>query len=82
MFTPKHRRSSLRLLLKLLAATAFSTSFATVSIAQQVVPGPGAEPECFAPWAKETKYFQFPKKEGPYRIALANGFIVTRGVFK
>ncbi len=39
------------------------------------VPGPGADPECFAPWTQDTKYFQYPKKDGPYRIALANGFI-------
>jgi len=41
----------------------------------EVVPGPGADPECFKPWAKTTKYFQFKKKAGPYRIALDNGFI-------
>ena len=41
----------------------------------QVVPGPGAEPECFKPWSPDTKYLVFPKKSGPYRIALDNGFI-------
>ncbi len=75
MFAPKFRRSRLQHALKLLAATALTASFATATIAQEVVAGPGAEPECFAPWTKETKYFQFKKKEGPYRIALANGFI-------
>ncbi len=39
--------------------------------------GPAAEPECFAPWAADTKFFKFPKKEGPYRIALANGYIAN-----
>jgi len=39
------------------------------------VPGPGAEPACFKPWKKTTKYFQWKKKPGPYRIALDNGFI-------
>ena len=75
MFTPTFRRSGLQRALKLLAATAISTTLATSAIAQEVVAGPGAEPECFAPWTPETKYFQYPKKEGPYRIALANGFI-------
>ena len=51
-----------------LASTAFAEG-------PQVVAGPAAEPECFKPWTAETKYFQWPKKEGPYRIALANGFI-------
>ncbi|MGH6960463.1 MAG: sugar ABC transporter substrate-binding protein [Dongiaceae bacterium] len=41
----------------------------------QVVEGPGALPECFKPYAADTKYFQFAKKPGPYRIALANGFV-------
>jgi ribose transport system substrate-binding protein len=41
----------------------------------EVVQGPGAEPECFKPWAADTKYFKYPAKPGPYRIALANGFI-------
>jgi len=39
------------------------------------VQGPGAAPECFKPWGKDTKYYQWKKKSGPYRIALANGFI-------
>src|SRR5215475_1164518 len=41
----------------------------------EVVQGPGASPDCFKPWAKDTKYFQWKKKPGPYRIALDNGFI-------
>jgi len=41
----------------------------------QVVAGPGYKPECFAPWSEKIKYFQWPKKEGPYRIALVNGFV-------
>jgi ribose transport system substrate-binding protein len=40
-----------------------------------VVSGPGADPACFKPWAANTKYFQWPAKPGPYRIALANGFV-------
>jgi ribose transport system substrate-binding protein len=41
----------------------------------QVVSGPGADPTCFKPWSDKTKYFKWAKKPGPYRIALANGFI-------
>ncbi len=41
----------------------------------EVVAGPGANPECFRPWNADTKFFQWPKKEGPYRIALVNGFV-------
>jgi ribose transport system substrate-binding protein len=41
----------------------------------EVVKGPGVEAGCFKPWSAETKFYKFPKKQGPYRIALANGFI-------
>jgi ribose transport system substrate-binding protein len=40
-----------------------------------VVSGPGENPDCFKPWSAATKYFQWPAKPGPYRIALANGFV-------
>ncbi|WP_411969692.1 sugar ABC transporter substrate-binding protein [Rhizobium sp. 3T7] len=29
------------------------------------------------PWASDTQFLQYPKKEGPYRIALANGYIAN-----
>jgi ribose transport system substrate-binding protein len=41
----------------------------------EVVPGPGVEAACFKPWAATTKFVQWKKKSGPYRIALDNGFI-------
>lgn len=43
----------------------------------EVVSGPGSDPECFKPQSDETKYFQWPAKDGPYRIALVNGFIAN-----
>jgi ribose transport system substrate-binding protein len=50
---------------------------ASSSAAPKIVPGPSADPECFAPWTAQTKYFQFPAKKGPFRIALANGFVAN-----
>lgn len=41
----------------------------------QVVAGPSADAQCYVPWTAQTKYFKYAKKPGPYRIALANGFI-------
>ncbi len=41
----------------------------------KTVAGPGYLPECFKPWNAETKFYQWPKKQGPYRIALVNGFV-------
>ena len=69
--------TTLRRAMTLLAAASVTALFAYAPIAraQEVVSGPAAEPECFVPWTDQTKFFKFPKKEGPYRIALANGFI-------
>lgn len=63
--------------LKLLATVSLAcfVSQAALAAGPEVVSGPGAEPECFKPWAADTTYLQWPKKEGPYRIALANGFV-------
>jgi ribose transport system substrate-binding protein len=69
--------TTLRRAMTLLAAASVTAllAYPSAATAQEVVPGPAAEPECFVPWADQTKFFKFPKKEGPYRIALANGFI-------
>ena len=59
----------------LTAACAFSAP--AFAAGPEVVAGPAAEPGCFAPWADKTKFFKFPAKKGPYRIALANGYIAN-----
>jgi ribose transport system substrate-binding protein len=41
----------------------------------QTVKGPAFQPSCFKPWSEQTKFFQWKKKDGPYRIALVNGFV-------
>ncbi len=60
-----------------LAALILATALGGPALAAgpQVVAGPSADPQCYVPWTAQTKFFQFPKKPGPYRIALANGFI-------
>src|SRR6476659_7624056 len=52
-------------------------SFGAQAAGPEVVAGPSADPQCFAPWAGDTKFFKFPAKKGPFRIALANGFIAN-----
>ena len=60
------------------AAVAATLAMSPMSIAgPEVVSGPGVDPACFAPWSADTKFFQWPAKEGPYRIALANGYIAN-----
>lgn len=41
----------------------------------KVVAGPGFNPECFAPWKKDTKHFQWPARKPPFRLALVNGYV-------
>jgi ribose transport system substrate-binding protein len=64
---------------RLLAGTAITFGLAlaatTANAAPDVVEGPGYLPECFAPWTEETQYFQWEPREGPFRIALVNGFV-------
>ncbi|MEQ1943394.1 sugar ABC transporter substrate-binding protein [Mesorhizobium sp. VNQ89] len=59
-------------------AAAAMTMLSTTAMAEpEIVSGPAGNPECFVPWRQDTKFFKFPKKEGPYRIALANGYIAN-----
>jgi len=62
----------------LLAATAVVTAglwAGSATAGPQIVKGPGYQPSCFKPWSDQTKFFQWKKKDGPYRIALVNGFV-------
>src|SRR4029078_2639362 len=40
-----------------------------------VVSGCAAAAQCYVPWPADTKFFKYPAKTGPFRIALANGYI-------
>src|SRR5688500_16399102 len=59
-----------------LAAT-FIAAGPALAAPPKVVTAPNSDPKCFAPWAQNTKLFQYPAKKGPYRIALANGYIAN-----
>jgi len=56
-----------------LAALAISAQLAMAG--PETVSGPGVNPECFAPWSADTKFFQWEAKEGPFRVAIVNGFV-------
>ena len=64
-----------------IAASMFTAmcTFTTPAFAAgpEVVAGPSADPQCFAPWTDKTKFFKYAAKKGPYRIALANGYIAN-----
>jgi len=66
----------MKALLKLSTAVAvFALSAHMAFAGPKSVSGPGADPECFAPWSSETKFFQWDARPGPYRIAVVNGFV-------
>ncbi|MBP2295491.1 sugar ABC transporter substrate-binding protein [Azospirillum rugosum] len=64
---------SLRLPAAVVAGLLLSTAAAVA--APKTVSGPGPDPQCFKPWKADTKYMQWPKKDGPYRVAIVNGFV-------
>ena len=66
---------ALRIASVALAGLMMTTSLSLAAPA--TVAGPGADPECFKPGSADAKYFQWPAKPGPYRIALVNGFIAN-----
>lgn len=49
----------------------------TALAAPKTVAGPASDPQCMVPWQADTHFLQFAKKNGPYRIALANGYIAN-----
>jgi ribose transport system substrate-binding protein len=63
------------------AGAILASSIALSSNAQaagpEIVSGPAAQAQCFAPWGADTKFFKFPKKDGKFRVALANGYIAN-----
>jgi ribose transport system substrate-binding protein len=64
-----------KFVMPLLAGAAIIVGTASAFAGPKIVSGPGADPACFKPWTDKTKYFQWEKKAGPYRIAVVNGFV-------
>jgi len=54
--------------LSALAFTGFLLSSVAAIAAPKSVAGPGPDPNCFKPWSAQTKYMQWDKKPGPYRV--------------
>lgn len=43
----------------------------------EVVAGPSDDAKCLTPWAADTKFLKYPKKDGKFRLAIANGYIAN-----
>jgi ribose transport system substrate-binding protein len=59
------------------AVACLTVGSAAQAAGPQIVSGPSESPNCYVPWTKDTKFFKFPEKKGPYRLALANGYIAN-----
>src|ERR1700689_5646697 len=59
------------------AAAALIVSGPARAAGPEIVSGPSGDAKCFAPWTDKTKFFKFPAKKGPFRVALANGYIAN-----
>jgi ribose transport system substrate-binding protein len=73
-------KSSLLLNLAAGAAASVLLAFAVgpaLADGPEIVAGPAADAQCYVPWAADTKFFKYAPKTGPFRIALANGFIAN-----
>ena len=57
------------------ALAALLLSSVPVIAGPKIVSGPGPDAQCFKPWSAQTKYLQWDKKPGPFRIAVVNGFV-------
>lgn len=57
------------------AAAALMMTTALTLAGPEVVSGPGHDPACFAPWNADTKHMKWEAREGPFRIAIVNGFV-------
>src|SRR6516162_7144419 len=60
-----------------LMTAACAISWQAFAAGPELVAGPGADSGCFVPWTDKTKFFKWPAKKPPFRIALANGFIAN-----
>jgi ribose transport system substrate-binding protein len=59
------------------AGAALAAAAPAYAAGPEVVAGPSAEPNCFVPWTSDTKFLKYPAKKGPFRVALANGYIAN-----
>ena len=72
--------STLQHIVSVAAIAAALTTFGALTAraaGPEIVAGPSADPQCLSPWTAQTKFFKFAAKKGPFRVALANGYIAN-----
>ena len=58
-----------------LVAAGILASATSALAGPEVVEGPGVNPTCFAPWDDSTGFLQWEGREGPFKVAIVNGFV-------
>lgn len=58
-----------------MSVAGLAMSCAVAMAGPTVVNGPGVNPSCFAQWSPDTKFLQWEKREGPFKLAVVNGFV-------
>jgi ribose transport system substrate-binding protein len=71
------RRAAIAAASGALMTAACPLNTAALAAGPEIVAGPAADPRCFVPWADNTKFFKFPARKPPFRIALANGYVAN-----
>ncbi len=66
-----------RIFASAIVAAGFALSSQAAKAEPMIVSGPAEDAQCYVPWSQDTKFFQYPAKQGPYRIALANGYVAN-----
>ena len=66
-----------RIFASAIVAAGFALSSQAAKAEPKIVSGPAEDAQCYVPWSQDTKFFQYPAKQGPYRIALANGYVAN-----
>src|SRR4051812_2836921 len=60
-----------------LSAPVFALLCSAAYAEPKIVAGPATDAGCMAPWSSDTQFLQYEKKNGPYRVAFANGYIAN-----
>ncbi len=68
---------SIRVVAPVAATAAVLLCSGAFAAGPEIVAGPAASPDCFAPWTPQTKFLKYPAKQGPFRIAVSNGYIAN-----
>ena len=54
-----------RIFASAIVAAGFALSSQAAKAEPKIVSGPAEDAQCYVPWSQDTKFFQYPAKQGP-----------------